>query len=35
MAHDHFAVGQCDLRELDPGVGWQVGGYARARDERR
>ena len=32
---DHIAVGQCDVLELDAGAGRQVGGRARARDERR
>ena len=31
---DHIAVGQRDVLELDAGVGRQVGGRARARDER-
>lgn len=32
---DHIAVGQCDVLELDPGPGRQVGGRARVGDERR
>jgi len=32
---DNIAVGQCDVLELNAGVGWQISGRACARDERR